>query len=96
VLYNTVWEAYAHTLTAAFATAGALVLGVSAWQVLRNRDGASFARSAQFAAGFTLVWLVATMIVGDAQARLMDEQQPMKMAAAEALYNTTKAPVSRF
>src|SRR5580698_10886232 len=32
---------------------------------------------------------IATAVTGDIQARLMDSQQPMKMAAAEALYNTT-------
>jgi cytochrome d ubiquinol oxidase subunit I len=35
-----------------------------------------------------VVCLLATITTGDLQARLMDEQQPMKMAAAEALYNT--------
>jgi cytochrome d ubiquinol oxidase subunit I len=32
---------------------------------------------------------IATAVTGDVQARLMDSQQPMKMAAAEALYNTS-------
>jgi cytochrome d ubiquinol oxidase subunit I len=38
-----------------------------------------------------------TTIVGHGQAQLMTEQQPMKMAAAEALYTTrTSAPLSLF
>jgi cytochrome d ubiquinol oxidase subunit I len=32
---------------------------------------------------------MATAITGDIQARIMTDQQPMKMAAAEALYNTS-------
>jgi cytochrome d ubiquinol oxidase subunit I len=36
---------------------------------------------------------IATAATGDVQARLMDSQQPMKMAAAEALYDTS-APAS--
>jgi cytochrome d ubiquinol oxidase subunit I len=40
------------------------------------------------AAAFTLVAVIMTAVAGDIQARLMDTQQPMKMAAAEALYNT--------
>jgi cytochrome d ubiquinol oxidase subunit I len=32
--------------------------------------------------------IVATMFFGDNQARIMEKQQPMKMAAAEAIYNT--------
>jgi cytochrome d ubiquinol oxidase subunit I len=38
----------------------------------------------------TLVVAVACGLFGDSQGRLMEKQQPMKMAAAEALYNTTK------
>ena len=36
---------------------------------------------------------IGVVVTGDLQARLMTEQQPMKMAAAEALYDTT-APAS--
>jgi len=39
----------------------------------------------------TLVGGIATAVTGDLQARLMDSQQPMKMAAAEALYNTSSS-----
>ena len=39
---------------------------------------------------FTLVAAIATMGFGHGQGTLMEKQQPMKMAAAEALYNTTK------
>jgi cytochrome bd-type quinol oxidase subunit 1 len=35
-----------------------------------------------------------TAVTGDVQARLMDSQQPMKMAAAEALYNTSGTPAA--
>jgi cytochrome d ubiquinol oxidase subunit I len=41
----------------------------------------------------TLVAFVGIAVSGDIQARIMTEQQPMKMAAAEALYNTS-APAS--
>jgi cytochrome d ubiquinol oxidase subunit I len=89
VLANTtLWEAFFHTLAAAFVTGGALVLGVCAWQLLRHRERTGFRRAATLAAGFTAVSVLATMVVGDAQARLMDEQQPMKMAAAEAIYDS--------
>ena len=85
---STLWAEYAHTLLAAVVTAAAVVLGVSAWQLLHRRDVDAFGRSARLAAVFSLVALVGTIVTGDIQARLMDSQQPMKMAAAEALYNT--------
>jgi cytochrome d ubiquinol oxidase subunit I len=85
---STLWEEFAHTVLAAFVTGAMVVAGVSAWQMLKRRDVDVFARSAKLATGFAAVCLVATITTGDLQARLMDEQQPMKMAAAEALYNT--------
>jgi cytochrome d ubiquinol oxidase subunit I len=50
-------------------------------------------RASRFAAFFTGVATVLVAISGDVQARLMDVYQPMKMAAAEALY-TTKSGAS--
>lgn len=85
---STLWEEFTHTVLAAFVTGAMVVAGVSAWQMLKRRDVDVFARSAKLATGFAAVCLVATITTGDLQARLMDEQQPMKMAAAEALYNT--------
>jgi cytochrome d ubiquinol oxidase subunit I len=85
---STLWEEFAHTVLAAFVTGAMVVAGVSAWQMLKHRDVAVFARSARLATAFATVCLLATITTGDLQARLMDEQQPMKMAAAEALYNT--------
>jgi cytochrome d ubiquinol oxidase subunit I len=88
------WGSFAHTVLAAFSTAGALVLGISLWRAFRHDESAAsradFLRCGRFAAMFTLVVTVLTGIAGDLQARLMDTYQPMKMAAAEALYNTSR------
>ena len=91
---STLWAAFVHTVLAAFATAGALVLGISVWRLHRapeegdERD--AFRRGLRLAAALTLAATVVTAVVGDLQARLMDTQEPMKMAAAEALYTTEK------
>jgi cytochrome bd ubiquinol oxidase subunit I len=86
---STLWASFIHTLTAAFVTAGGLVLGIALWHVRRNQHRAAFVRAARFAIVFSLVSVLATSVAGDLQGRLMETQQPMKMAAAEALYNTT-------
>ena len=93
VLGNPVlWGAFSHTVLAAFATAGALMLGISAWRVRRKAaspdEKSAFLKGARFSAAFTCVTTVLVAIAGDMQARLMDTYQPMKMAAAEALYHT--------
>jgi cytochrome d ubiquinol oxidase subunit I len=85
---STLWAEFSHTVLAAFVTAAMVMLGVAAWQMLKGRDVPVFRRAAHLAAGFGAVCLLATITTGDLQARLMDEQQPMKMAAAEALYHT--------
>ncbi len=88
---STLWWAFAHTLLAAFTTGGALMLGISAWRAHRDAgegERALFTKAARLAAGFTLGSVLLTSVAGDAQARLMDTQQPMKMASAEALYNS--------
>ncbi|MBI4730045.1 MAG: cytochrome ubiquinol oxidase subunit I, partial [Acidobacteria bacterium] len=79
-----------HTVLAAVLTAAMFVLGVSATHLARGRDAAAFGRSARLAlvAGFLAVTGVA--FVGHSQAQLVARQQPMKMAAAEALYETER------
>jgi len=89
---STLWESFAHTILGALATGGLLVLGISIWRARRERTESSqrdaFVKAAGLAAALTLVAVVLTAVSGDAQARLMDSQQPMKMASAEALYDT--------
>jgi len=85
---STLWVEFPHTLLAAFVTGGMVLLGVSAWKLLHHQDVGAFTRAAKLAAVFSLAAVTATMVTGDLQGRLMDEQQPMKMAAAEALYDT--------
>jgi cytochrome d ubiquinol oxidase subunit I len=73
---------------AAFVTGARFVLVVSGWQLLRGRHIEEFTCSAKLAAGVALVGTVLVIVTGDLQARLMDSQQPMKMAAAEAVCRT--------
>ena len=63
---STLWAAFAHTVLAAFLTGAMLVLGVSAWQLLRGRSTEAFRRSARLAAGFAFV----VRHPGDRQRRL--------------------------
>jgi cytochrome d ubiquinol oxidase subunit I len=85
---STLWEEFSHTVLAAYLTGAMVVLGVAAWQMLKGRDVPIFRRAAILSSFVGLICVLLTITTGDLQARLMDEQQPMKMAAAEALYNT--------
>jgi cytochrome d ubiquinol oxidase subunit I len=110
VLFNPAQLAgFPHVVAGCFLTAGALVAGIAAWHILRGTGGgagqrtvgehAAAFRSALNAGVVTTVISAAFMFVtGDIQGKLFTQHyQPMKMAAAEALYNTAQpAPFSLF
>lgn len=87
--------AFGHVIAASLITSGALVAGVSAWLLVRGRS-VDVARAGVKLGSWTVILAaLAVGYTGDAQARLMVEEQPMKMAAAEALYETAgPAPFS--
>ena len=84
---DTLWAEFSHTVLAAFVTGAMVVLGVSGCSCCAAGTSRR-SPSARLAAGVALVCTVLVMVTGDIQARLMDTQQPMKMAAAEAVYRT--------
>ena len=82
-------DAYGHVLFSAFLTGSVFLLGVSAWHLRRGNDVAAFAKAARIGVVVTVIAAIGTIFLGDSQAKQMETQQPMKMAAAEALYTTT-------
>ncbi len=95
---------FPHVLFAAYMTGGAVVMGVALWLLRRGgrtaprEDSSMYRRAARFGAVFTLVAALGVVVSGDTQGKIMTEVQPMKMAAAEALYETSDscAPFSLF
>jgi cytochrome d ubiquinol oxidase subunit I len=81
---------FAHTIPAAFMTTGAFIAGISMWKLLRDRSEgtAPFRSTAKAGAIMVLVSGLLVAVTGDIQGKIMTEQQPMKMAAAEALWET--------
>jgi cytochrome d ubiquinol oxidase subunit I len=86
-----VFVQFPHVITGAMATAGFFVIGISSWHLLRAKDDESqdaFRRSFRFGAVYAFAATVAVVVVGHTQAQYMMRVQPMKMAAAEALWRT--------
>ncbi len=84
-----VWVQWPHVFFSGLATAGFFMLGIVAWRMQRKETDAAFARrSFQVAATAALIGAVMVGLVGHSQAQHMVQAQPMKMAAAEALWNT--------
>ena len=94
---NTAVVAWLHTVSAAFLVAGSLVCGVSAWLLMKGRSKAMATSTVTLGAIVTIIAGVFVGITGDADGKIMVVQQPMKMAAAEALYESAApAPFSIF
>ena len=94
---NTALASVFHTIPSAFLTAGAVVAGVSAWLIMRKKEVEVAPATLKLGLVTVLISFVLVGISGDYTARVMTDQQPMKMAAAEALYQTrSQAPFSLF
>lgn len=86
-----------HTIPSAAFTAGAFVAGISAFLIIKGKDLQMSRGTFKLGAITMVLSFILVGISGDLTARVMTDQQPMKMAAAEALYDSTaNAPFSLF
>ena len=96
--------AFPHQITASLLTAATFVAGIAGWWMVKaSRSASGLSAAAVYRPAFRLALAalliagVGVAITGDQQAKLMFKQQPMKMAAAEALCGTeTSAGFSLF
>ena len=78
-----------HVFASGLVTAAFFVLGISAWHLLRKTEnGDFFRRSARIATVYGIIGIVLVILIGHSQAQHMVETQPMKMAAAEGLFES--------
>jgi cytochrome d ubiquinol oxidase subunit I len=92
-----VWLEFPHTVFSGLVTAAIFVLGISAYNIFKKKDVEVFHLSMKSSIKLGIVCLLLVMVVGDLQGKYLVRHQPMKMAAAEALWNTENpAPFSVF
>ncbi|WP_028659506.1 cytochrome ubiquinol oxidase subunit I [Nocardioides insulae] len=101
VMFNEVQlGTFPHVIGAAYMTAGAFLVGIAAWLYHKKREQPDeqrmYKRSIRLGAWVMLLFGASVAVSGDVQGKIMTDVQPMKMAAAEALYETsdTCAPFS--
>ena len=82
-----IW-AFAHTMLVGLTTGSAFVLGVACWQLTRGRSVELFRRAAMLALIVFVPVTIANMPIGSRFGIETEAAQPMKIAAAEALWNT--------
>jgi cytochrome d ubiquinol oxidase subunit I len=92
VMFNKVQlVTFPHVIASAYLTAGAFVVGIAGWLYVRRgheADRGLYRRAVRIGATVTLLAGLGVAVSGDIQGKIMTEVQPMKMAAAEGLFDT--------
>lgn len=95
VLFNPVAQAkFVHTVSAGYVTAAIFIIGISAWYLIKGRHLEIAKRSITIASAFGLCAALSVIFLGDESGYEVARQQPLKMAAIEAAWDTEKAPAS--
>lgn len=80
--------AFPHTIFAAFMFAAGVIISVAAWHISRAQHLDSMRTALRFGLWFMIISTIGVVITGDQLSLAMYATQPMKMAAAEATFNT--------
>jgi cytochrome d ubiquinol oxidase subunit I len=93
VIFNPVAQAkFVHTVSAGYVCASVFVLGVSAFYLLKGRHVEIAKRSLTVAAAFGLASALSVVVLGDESGYTLTDNQKMKLAALEAMWETEPAP----
>ena len=86
-----------HVLSSALLLAGFLIMGISAYHLLKKQHIDFFSRSFRIGLVCGLVGSLVVAIEGDFHAKDVTEKQPVKLAAMESLWESTRqAPIYLF
>jgi cytochrome bd ubiquinol oxidase subunit I len=95
VLFNPTAQAkFVHTVSAGYVCGAAFVLGISAFYILRGRNIELAKRSFVIAAAFGVASALSVIVLGDESGYTITDNQKMKLAAMEAMWQTEPAPAS--
>jgi len=89
LLNGHVWVQFPHVFFVGVSTAAFFVLGISAWHILKKSKNIElYHKSFKIASVYGFLGILLLILQGHYQGQYMAKIQPMKMAAAEALWNT--------
>ncbi|WP_308796466.1 cytochrome ubiquinol oxidase subunit I [Agromyces silvae] len=88
--------AFPHTIAAAFMVTAGLIIAAAAWHLARNQHLDTMRPALKFGLWTMVVAGAATVLSGDQLSLAMVATQPMKMAAAEATYDTVCGAAASF
>jgi cytochrome d ubiquinol oxidase subunit I len=87
---------FPHTIFACFMVSAGLIISVAAWHLSRNQNLDTMRPALKFGLWMMVIAGIGTTLAGDQLGLVMVEAQPMKMAAAEALYTTATGAAASF
>lgn len=91
------WTKFFHAISSGWVVAAFLVMGVSAYHLLRKNETEFFKKSLKYGAVFGLAASLFLAVLGDQSGVEVAKTQPTKLAAMEAIWNTQKgAPTYLF
>lgn len=89
------WVQFPHVITAAFATGSFFIAGISMWKIARKQELKMFKSSFKISIIVATIASAGFLFTGHMTAQNLFEAQPMKLAAAEALWESADpAPFS--
>src|SRR6476620_5002706 len=95
VIFNPVAQAkFVHTVSAGYVCGAVFVLGISAFYMLRGRHIDLAKRSFVIASAFGIASSLSVIVLGDESGYAITDNQKMKLAAMEAMWETEPAPAS--
>ncbi len=82
------FQIFFHTISGAYILAGFVVMGISAYHLLRKQHVPIFTKSFRLALGFALIFAAAELVQGHMHAGEVAKIQPTKLAAMESFWET--------
>lgn len=95
-MFNPAWFSQAHhMILASFVATAFAVAGIHAFLLIKNPDNELHKKAVKIAMIFAAVFSILQPISGDLAAKFIAENQPIKLAAIEGLFETTRnAPLT--
>ncbi|MDD3646080.1 MAG: cytochrome ubiquinol oxidase subunit I [Candidatus Gracilibacteria bacterium] len=80
-------DKFLHTISSSYTFASVLVVGISAWYLLKKRERSFAKKSIIVASTFGLIASTLNIVTGDISGQYVAQKQTMKLASIEALYD---------
>ena len=90
------WNQFPHVVTMALTVGAFTIAGIASWKILRKHEVEVFRKAFKISIVAALVGSLGLFVTGHSQMQYLVREYPMKVAAAEALYEDTgnSAPFS--